>query len=262
MMTTEMRPFPTHKFREIQRKFSVFENKPKRELDKIWYFGFLDPGKKAPNNPEPCFVINESCSVENFEWRGAMGAVVIGSNKTDAFSLRRKHKDIEVVIKGFHCENIGLRALEVFHKAKVTIENCSFRGNWKLEKLVENGVGQGNLIKINGAEVAFKNCYFYNCINPVLVNSNSNVIFDGCHFAIAKTAISINGLPNPRKNDEIDGGKAGFSTVEVKNCTFFNCKRVALVEEGGRLVTSENYPVMVDGGAVIKPSREIFSENA
>lgn len=248
-----MIPFPRGKFKTIQKKSGPFVNHYTKPFDKDWCFGFLPPDSRVEKAPEPCYIINQSGEYSHFEWHGSPGSIIISSNdESDNLQKRLRHEPIDVAIREFFCEDIGCRALETFHNVTLHAKNCAFRGNYKLNPLVENGVGQGNLIKINGSVCSFENCYFYNSINPILINANSRVSFKNCHFGLSKVVVSINGEPNPRRHDEIAGGKAGGSVATLENCTFFKCEKIATIDEGGEVRADFAANVSLNGGQFIR----------
>lgn len=248
-----MIPFPNGKFKTIQKKSGAFCNHYTKLLDKDWCFGFLRPDSQIEKCPEPCYIINQSGKYSDFEWHGSPGSVIISSNdETDNVQKRLKHEALDIQIYRFFSEDIGIRALETFHNVTLYAKNCAFRGNYKLNPLIENGVGQGNLVKINGSTCVFEDCYFYNSINPILINTNSHVTFKRCHFAVCKTVISINGHPNPRRNDEIAGGKVGNSVAILEDCTFFKVERIGVADEGGEIRADFEADVALDGGQFTK----------
>lgn len=240
-----MIPFPSHKHKIIQKKSGPFVNNC-RVYDKIWDFGYLDP-KQHMKESEPCLHINNDCIVKNFEWKGCMGGIHIGSNYPNPMSLRFSHKNINVSLENCFCEDVGKNALTTFN-CHATVKNCAFRGNWKLNPLIENGVGQGNLVVINGGEVTFENCWFFNSINPIIVNTNSKIILKNCYFSVCNIGIVCNGNPNPRKNDEFFGGKEGQSYVKIVDCDFFKVATIGVAEKGGTFIT--DLKIRLDGGKV------------
>lgn len=244
-----MTPFPNGKYKAVQKKSGPFVNHHTKAFDKDWCFGFLPHDSKIEKSPDPCYIINKPGTYADFEWHGSPGSIIISSNdEGDNLQKRLRHDELDVELRGFFSEDIGIRALETFHKVKLYARNCAFRGNYKLNPLIENGIGQGNLIKINGSECIFEDCYFYNSINPILINANSQVTFKNCHFAVSKVVIAINGQPNPRRNDEIAGGKAGGAVATLENCTFFKCEKIAMIDEGGEVQADFDANVTLSGG--------------
>ncbi len=244
-----MTPFPNGKYKTIQKKSGPFVNHHTKPLDRDWCFGFLPPDSRVEKSPDPCYIINHSGDFAHFQWHGSPGSIIISSNdESDNLQKRLKHEPIDVEIHSFFSEDIGSRALETFHNVNLYARNCAFRGNYKLNPLVENGVGQGNLVKINGSVCIFENCYFYNSINPILINTNSHVTFKNCHFAISKVAIALNSGPNPRLHDEIAGGKIGSAFAKLENCTFFKCEKIAIIDEGAEVQADFDANVTLSGG--------------
>jgi hypothetical protein len=195
-------------------------------------------------------LLDRDIEVWNFVWKGSPNGICIGSEPPDL--LWMTHKPIKVALYGCYCDDIGDNAITIYNKADVLLENCTFRGNWKLNKSGPDCVGQKHILKINAGTVTIRKCKFFNSINPILINANSKVIIENCDFGICDYAISINGQPNPRKNVEIDGGKEGESHVEIAECNFFKTNLLAKVERGGIVKTSVTIPPsFIDGGTII-----------
>lgn len=237
--------FPNPKFR-LQRHLSTFKNN-QRTYNRLWYFGYLNPAEKT-KSANPCLWINKECSVRNFEWQGSMGGIHISSNRWDSASLRLPSSKIKVKISNFFCEDVGESALNIFSGASVHAVNCAFRGNYKLNPLVEKGVGQNNLVTINGGSALFENCLFFNSMVPIIAKANSRVTFKNCGFSVCKTAVGIDGADNPRKNDIYFGGEAGESHVSFIDCETFKVETLAFVERGGKFSTNVEGKVILDGG--------------
>lgn len=251
MVIDYLPPFPLPNF-PLKSDIRPKHDRPFRRgriFHKNFCYGYLAPDMKIDSRGgRIAMELKTSENIYNFQWHGSMNGIMVGSNGFKPIDLRRKHTEIDVVLDKIYCEDIGIRALDIYHKANVTVKNSAFRGDWKLNPLVENAVGQGNIVRINGGTAHFENCYFYNSINPILINANSRATFRNCYFAICNTAFSINGQPNPRQHDEFDGGKAGPSVVTIENCKFFKVNRIGIADEGGEIQVDFNANVMLDGG--------------
>ncbi len=251
-------PFPANNYVLHHRKTAVEITEPTDKIfSKLYSFGYLHPHKVIETGWEeswPCLIIQADAHIRNFAWQGSMGGVHIGSNLPLDRELRRPHKLIDVILEKAFCEDVGLNALNIFSETQVLIKDCAFRGNWKLSPLIEGGVGQGNLVRINGGSVIFENCLFYNCLNPVLIKANSQVTFNNCHFSVCQTAVTADGRDNPRQNDPFYGGRQGKTLVKMNNCTNFKTKVLTVAGEYANIELSNCFTdgqlYKEDGGKV------------
>lgn len=252
--------FPTNNYLLQNRKTAIRITEPADQVfSRLYNFGYLPPEKIIDSQSWPCLLIQANAYIKNFTWQGSMGGIHIGSNEPSPLELRKPHQPIQVILENSYCEDVGLNALTIFNQSTVIVKNCNFRGNWKLNPLIENGVGQGNLVRVNGGMVVFENCKFFNSLNPILIKANSQVAFTNCIFSVCQNAILADGKDNPRPNDCFDGGKAGQTLVVVHNCKGFKTKVLAVAgtnsqieitncqidgnlfrEDGGKVILKDN----------------------
>lgn len=237
----------------LPRKTPILNDEPRP--DRLRWFKTLKPDEKAVEDYSA--IITESCEFKNFHWCGG-GGIFVGPNGRDSVARRlRPKKEISVLIDGCKCEDVGWNALEIHAGSTVIVRDCFFRGNWKMDPYLEGGNGQENLVLVNGGQVLFENCKFYNSRIPIKVKSNSTVGFKDCHFYVCEVAVEADGRDNPRKNDTYYDGWAGPSHVGIINCTTFKVGTVALCHPGGNVkiegTSNEGGQLFIREGANILP---------
>lgn len=245
-----MKPFPINK-RVLQKQRAPFANDYRDFSVKMWDFGYLNPSKPIVSpHPKPAMYVNKNCEIKNFAWKGSEAGIYIGSRTDSPGALRAKQSVVEFVLDNCFCEDVGHSAVSVFANSKGVIRNCNFRGNYKLNPLIERGPGQVTLIYIHGAEVLIENCLFFNCLTPIVVKANSKVTIRNCGFAICKSAVGVDGYSNPRLGDEYFNGQQGCAEVEVIDCEYFKCDNLAFVAKYGKAKLDKRGPIKLDGGEV------------
>ncbi len=248
-----MKPFPTCRLPLQNRKTAIVAET--KEYNKLYNFGYLPQSQVITDHWRdnwPCLLVTTDAHVRNFSWQGSLGGIHVGSKFPIPKDLREPHKSLQFILENVICEDVGVNALNIFSNTNGIIRNCAFRGNWKLNPLVENGVGQTNLVRVNGGTVIFENCLFFNCLNPVLIKANSKVVFLNCHFSVCQHAILADGKDNPRKNDTFYGGTAGDTIVQITNCTDFKTNLLTIAGYGSKVEINNCSGLSKEDGGMIK----------
>ncbi len=162
--------------------------------------------------------------IKNFYWSGSMEGLHVGSEPFTGRGMRNTHEPIRVTLDRIFCRDVGEDAISIQPRARVTLKNSEIRGNWMRDfEFSGNKPGLDKLMQIDGATVTIENCIFRNGFTGLRAKANSRIILRNCHFVDCKTAISGDGLDNPRSGNTYDNGHAGLCHIKVENCTFYRC---------------------------------------
>ena len=117
--------------------------------------------------------------------------------------------------------------------------------------------GLDKLVQINGAEVTFESCTFFNGVSCIRAKANSRVTLKNCRFVDCSTCVSGDGLACPRPGNIYDNGQPGPCRITLIDCEAWNCELLARAYEGCeiQLIDCRLYrggkPAREDGGRVI-----------
>jgi hypothetical protein len=167
--------------------------------------------------------------LSNAYWSGSMEGLHVGSEVFSGKGMRRQHTPIVVKLSKLYTQDIGEDGISIQPRAKVTLTDSQFQGNYRRPGRAgrtDNPPGLDKILQIDGAEVTLENCAFFNGFTALRAKANSKVTLRNCVFVDCNTAISGDGIANPRPGQEYDNGKAGVASITLENCTFWNCRTV------------------------------------
>jgi hypothetical protein len=196
-------------------------------------------------------------TVKGFSWRGSMEGVHAGSEPFTPQGMRQRHRPIRVTLDRLWCDDVGEDAIEIQPRARVVIRNSHLRGNHRRLKSDDPDVrGLDKLVQINGAEVTFDSCTFFNGVSCIRAKANSHVILKNCRFVDCSTCVSGDGLACPRPGNLYDNGQPGLCRITLINCEAWNCELLARAYEGCEIQLVDcrlhrgGKPAREDGGRV------------
>jgi hypothetical protein len=172
-------------------------------------------------------------TVRNFSWRGSMEGVHAGSEPFTPLGMRQRHRPIRVTFERLWCDDVGEDAIEIQPRARVVVRESHLRGNHRRLRSDDAEVrGLDKLVQINGAEVTFESCTFFNGVSCIRAKANSRVTLKNCRFVDCSTCVSGDGLACPRPGNIYDNGQPGPCRITLIDCEAWNCELLARAYEG------------------------------
>ena len=195
---------------------------------KIYVLGKMPPVVREYGTPA-LQVFADKVLVRNFAWRGSMESLHVGSQEFNGRGMRERHQPIAVTLERLFCDDIGEDGISIQPRAKVTLRDSQFRGQYGRVRGEGENPGQDKIVQVDGATLKIEHCDFFNGRSPIRGKANSTILVRNCNFIRCGTCVSGDGVQNPNGNGHppYDNGQPGPCRIVVEDCECWDCQEVA-----------------------------------